>query len=381
MSTESASRLYLTSPAGPAVVETTDAGVETAVAEGLPEQARQAVRSLVPLPQRPQGLTAVEGEAAWEGDVVADWDQAAQEVAWSVVGHPARSSSLQSFGDDLAAAWADHAASLAAAGPVVDRLRGLAPTGLDPAEAVVTWDPQTRQARMDVNLPAWAGPDGTAPGVRVSLTTSEGQDEDVVVRIEGDGHPQGTSMTPDQAREVVAQAVRDATSTPADVARRALEPAMETLASLPGMGGIAVEDPVLLEDGSLSVQLHPSWDGPSTETAVTLTAPGDGGPVTVRAGGPLTAALRSGQASPDRLAEDAWVTGVSPDLATQPDPTRISDARAAALVLGVPQASLTQAVDTLSVGLETARQAAWDAAQGARPAATQRFRHQQAHGA
>lgn len=157
---------------------------------------------------------------------------------------------------------------------------------------------------------------------------------------------------------VLSDAVARANQEPSQVAWEALRPYLAPFLDR----GLETADPIVRPDGTVRMQvLTPAADAGDclgiarVEQAVTFLldqdAPARHGGLVIRPGGSLTRQLR--ETGLDASDEDSpW--GLSPDLATDPDAHEMTDAEAAATILGMRQDAFNAAAQGVELGLTSA---------------------------
>ena len=244
---------------------------------------------------------------------------------------------------------------------LIDRLDGVVrQADLTSLDWDVSWHPETGTASMvhiqqldyDPRDNPWYDPRDASPITdwRVELIAARGS-RTISVVLDDRAH----DLTDDRAAHFLDVFYYRAAASRGDVVWDALRPHLDRARLLPRLGAeeMDIEDPVIHDDG-LTLTLHPSWTGPGAEQSVGLTLPADGDDVAVRAGGSLTDLGRAGELDPAALSPGE-LGAVTPDLVGIDGPLDITDAQAAALVLGVSETTMNQAITTLSTGLRQAR--------------------------
>lgn len=347
------SEYSISSPGQELTVEYLPSGVVYTATEDLPATARQVIEGL----QAPAGPGAeVEwrgpGPAAPDVDVEVVWDDQAQAVAYSVRGRPERTVALDDLEQALAQDWDEHRQDVEAASRLLERLEAITtPAGLDAEELEVVFSPtwHTMTAQITV-VPERTEHGLPTPGMSGDLTVEEtGQRAVLNLR----GAPSTGSLSDEHARQLLSHAVGQARRDPEQAAWEALYSHTAEFRD----HGLEVEDPLLQWDRTVSVQVHTpaaeagplgSWE----EQSVTFSLDGD--ELSLRAGGPVTQELRSGALD----AGDERTMWLSPDLAADPEVRGMSDAVAAATILGMRQGDFDAVASSIREGLAVAQEAA-----------------------
>ncbi|WP_454921414.1 glutaredoxin family protein [Actinomyces naeslundii] len=330
------------SPGQTLTVEHLPSGVVYAATEDLPATARQVIEGL----QDPGSLgPGVEwrgpGPAAPDVDVAIAWDDQAQAVAYSVRGRPERTVTLDDLNQALAQDWDHYRQDVDAAGQLLERLDAITtPAGLDAEEMEVAFSPTRRTVTAQITVePDFTPDDVLTQGMRGELMIEEtGQG----AQLQLEGAPTTGSLTDEHARQLLSHAVGDARRDPGITAWRQVHPRTAAFRDQ----GLVVEDPIVNRTGSASVLVRTQRAAlePMSiygEQAVAFSLDGD--ELVIRAGGSTVQQLRSGELEPAE--EDLpW--------------TRMTDAQAAAALLGMPQEEFDAAASSVREGLVAARDAA-----------------------
>ena len=336
------SEYSISSPGQTLPVEYLPSGVVYAATEDLPAAARQVIEGL----QDPGSLgPGVEwrgpGPAAPDVDVAVAWDDQAQAVAYSVRGRPERTVTLDDLNQALAQDWDHYRQDVDAAGQLLERLDAITtPAGLDAEEMEVAFSPTRRTVTAQITVePDFTPDDVLTQGMRGELMIEEtGQG----AQLQLEGAPTTGSLTDEHARQLLSHAVGDARRDPGITAWRQVHPRTAAFRDQ----GLVVEDPIVNRTGSASVLVRTQRAAlePMSiygEQAVAFSLDGD--ELVIRAGGSTVQQLRSGELEPAE--EDLpW--------------TRMTDAQAAAALLGMPQEEFDTAASSVREGLVAARDAA-----------------------
>ena len=332
----------ISSPGQTLPVEYLPSGVVYAATEDLPAAARQVIEGL----QDPGSLgPGVEwrgpGPAAPDVDVAVAWDDQTQAVAYSVRGQPERTVALDDLSQTLAQDWDHYRQDVDAAGQLLERLDAITtPAGLDAEEMEVAFSPTRRTVTAQITVePDFTPDDVLTQGMRGELMIEEtGQG----AQLQLEGAPTTGSLTDEHARQLLSHAVGDARRDPGITAWRQVHPRTAAFRDQ----GLVVEDPIVNRTGSLSILVRTQRAAlePMSiygEQAVAFSLDGD--ELVIRAGGSTVQQLRSGELEPAE--EDLpW--------------TRMTDAQAAAALLGMPQEEFDTAASSVREGLVAARDAA-----------------------
>lgn len=338
----------ISSPGQELTVEYLQSGVVYAATEDLPAVARQVIEGL----QDPGSLgPGVEwrgpGPAAPDVDVAVAWDDQAQAVAYSVRGQPERTVALDDLNQTLDQDWDHYRQDVDAAGQLLERLDAITtPAGLDAEEMEVVFSPTRRTVTAQITVePDFTPDDVLTQGMRGELMIEETGQK---AQLQLEGAPTTGSLTDEHARQLLSHAVGDARRDPGITAWRQVHPRTAAFRDQ----GLVVEDPIVNRTGSLSVlvRIQRAALEPMSiygEQAVSFSLDGD--ELVIRAGGSTVQQLRSGELEPAE--EDLpW--------------TWMTDAQAAAALLGMPQEEFDAAASSVHEGLVAAR----DAAASRRPA-------------
>ena len=338
----------ISSPGQELTVEYLPSGVVYAATEDLPAVARQVIEGL----QDPGSLgPGVEwrgpGPAAPDVDVAVAWDDQAQAVTYSVRGQPERTVALDDLNQTLDQDWDHYRQDVNAAGQLLERLDAITtPAGLDAEEMEAAFSPTRRTVTAQITVePDFTPDDVLTQGMRGELMIEETGQK---AQLQLEGAPTTGSLTDEHARQLLSHAVGDARRDPGITAWRQVHPRTAAFRDQ----GLVVEDPIVNRTGSASVLVRTQRAAlePMSiygEQAVAFSLDGD--ELVIRAGGSTVQQLRSGELEPAE--EDLpW--------------TRMTDAQAAAALLGMPQEEFDTAASSVHEGLIAAR----DAAASRRPA-------------
>lgn len=331
----------------------TAVGVVYAVSEDAPEQVRTLIEGLQ-APVRP-GREVTWGEHPFEVldavDIEVVWDEATQRVTYRVPGAQGRSVALSDLAEDLGRDWERYLKDCVLVGELLGCLDAVTPAGIDTEEEVTAWfDPQARTVVADIDLAPVPTPDGlSTPGLRGRITVSS-RGFDLAL----EGAAPATQLGEADARMVLSDAVARANQEPSQVAWDALRPYLAPFLDR----GLETADPIVRPDGTVRMQvLTPAADAGDclgiarVEQAVTFFLHHGG--LVIRPGGSLTRQLR--ETGIDASDEDSlW--GLSPDLATDPDVHEMTDAEAAATILGMRQDAFNAAAQGIELGLANAEE-------------------------
>ena len=336
------SEYSISSPGQELTVEYLPSGVVYAATEDLPAVARQVIEGL----QDPGSLgPGVEwrgpGPAAPDVDVAVAWDDQAQAVAYSVRGQPERTVALDDLNQTLDQDWDHYRQDVDAAGQLLERLDAITtPAGLDAEEMEVVFSPTRRTVTAQITVePDFTPDDVLTQGMRGELMIEETGQK---AQLQLEGAPTTGSLTDEHARQLLSHAVGNARRDPGITAWRQVHPRTAAFRDQ----GLVVEDPIVNRTGSLSVLVRTQRAAlePMSiygEQAVSFSLDGD--ELVIRAGGSTVQQLRSGELEPAE--EDLpW--------------TRMTDAQAAAALLGMPQEEFDAAASSVHEGLVAARDAA-----------------------
>lgn len=333
-------------------IEQTAVGVVYAVSEDAPEQVRTLIEGLQ-APVRP-GREVTWGEHPIEVldavDIEVVWDEATQRVTYSVPGAQRRSVPASALAEELGRDWERYLKDCVLVGELLGRLDAVTPAGIDTEEEITAWfDPQARTVVADIDLDPVPTPDGlSTPGLRGRITVgSHAFDLDL------EGAAPATQLDEADARLALADAVARANQEPSQVAWEALRPHLTPFLDR----GLEVADPIVRPDGTVRMQvLTPAADAGDclgiarVEQAVTFFL--HHGVLVIRPGGSLTRQLR--ETGIDASDEDSLWWGLSPDLAADPDVREMTDAEAAATILGMRLDAFDAAAQGIELGLASA---------------------------
>lgn len=339
-----------------AYIDQTDAGVSYGVTENAPEQVRTLIEGL-------QAPTRLSRDVTWGEqtpgvldvvDVEVLWDEEDQQVTYSIPGVQDRSVALSDLAEELGRDWEHYLADSALAGELLGRLDAVLPEGIDAEEITTRFDPQAGAVTADVELVPVPTFDGLSTrGMRGQIGVSRyGVDLD----LEGDVPARQLSEA--DARLVLSDAVTRANQEPVNVAFEEIRPYVQPFTD----HGLEIDDPVVGPDGTVRVQvLTPAADaggwlgGARAEQAITFTldrdASGRDDGLVIRPGGSLTRELRDGTLAAD---DERIVEWLSPDLAVDPGVREMTDAQAAATILGMRPEAFEAAAQGIEAGLRSA---------------------------
>lgn len=327
----------------------------TGMLYGATENAPAQVRSLIEGLQVP---TRLERDVTWGEHfgtmdaicVEVLWDEATQRATYRVPGTQRRSVALSDLADELGQAWEHYLKDCVLVSDLLGRLDAITPTaGIDTEEEMTTWfDPQARTVVADIDLAPVPTFDGLpTPGLRGRITVSSHTFD-----LDLEGAAPATQLSEADARTVLSDAVARANQEPSQVAWEALRPHLAPFLDR----GLETADPIVRPDGTVRMQvLTPaadSWAIARTEQAITFSL--NHGQLVIRPGGPLTRQLR--EKGLDASDEDSLWWGLSPDLATDPDVHEMTDAEAAATILGMRQDAFNAAAQGIELGLRVAEE-------------------------
>lgn len=338
-------------------VEQTSTGVAYAITENAPAQVRGLIEGLQVPTRLRRGVDWAGGQPAGVPDIVdveVLWDEENQQVTYSVPGVQDRSVALSDLAEELGRDWEHYLADSALAGELLGRLDAVLPEGIDAEEVTTRFDPQAGAVTADVELVPVPTFDGSfTRGMRGQIGVSRyGVDLD----LEGDVPARQLSEA--DARLVLSDAVARANQEPVDVAFEEIRPYAEPFRE----HGLEVADPVVRPDGTVRVQvLTPAADaggwlgGARAEQAITFAldrdASGRDDGLVIRPGGSLTRELRDGTLAAD---DERIVEWLSPDLAVDPGVREMTDAQAAATILGMRPEAFEVAAQGIEAGLRSA---------------------------
>ena len=337
-------------------IRRTAAGVAYAISENAPEEVMALLEGL-------QAPTRMSREVDWVGqppgvldvvDVDVLWDEEIQQVTYSIPGAQGRSVTLSDLPESLDRDWERYREDSALASELLGRLDAVTPAGIDAEEITTRFDPQAGAVTADVELvPVPTGDGLSTRGMSGQIGVSRyGVDLD----LEGDVPARQLSEA--DARLVLSDAVTRANQEPVDVAWEGIRPYVEPFAD----HGLEVDDPVVSPDGTVRVQvLTPAADaggwlgGARAEQAVTFSlnrdVSGRDDELVIRPGGSLTRELRDGTLAAD---DERIVEWLSPDLAVHPGVREMTDAQAAATILGMRPEAFEAAAQGIEEGLRNA---------------------------
>lgn len=335
------SEYSISSPGQELTVEYLPSGVVYAANENLPATTRQVI----------EGLTALTGpgrEIEWRGpgpaapdvDIEVGWDDQAQAVAYNLRGRPERTVALDDLNQALDQDWDDYRKDVEAAGQLLERLDAITtPAGLDAEEMEIAFSPTRRTVTAQITVePDFTPDDVLTQGMRGELMIEETGQK---AWFQLEYAPTTGSLTDEHARQLLSHAVGDARRDPGFTAWRQVHPRTAAFRDQ----GLVVEDPIVNRTGSLSVLVRTQRAAlePMSiygEQAVAFSLDGD--ELVIRAGGSTVQQLRSGELE---SAEE------------YPPWTRMTDAQAAAALLGMPQEEFDTAASSVREGLIAARDA------------------------
>lgn len=295
-------------------IDETRTGVLYGVTENVPEQVRTLIEGL-------QAPTRLSREVTWGEhpievldavDIEVVWDEATQWVTYRVPGAQRRSVPASALAEELGRDWERYLKDCFLVGELLGRLDAVTPAGIDTEEEVTTWfDPQARTVVADIDLAPVPTPDGLpTPGLRGRITVSSHAFD-----LDLEGASPATQLSEADARMVLSDAVARANQEPSQVAWEALRPYLAPFLDR----GLEVADPVV-----------------------------------IRPGGSLTRQLR--EKGLDASDEDSLWWGLSPDLAADPDVREMTDAEAAATILGMRLDTFSAAAQGIELGLASAEE-------------------------
>lgn len=335
-------------------IDETRTGVLYGVTENVPEQVRTLIEGL-------QAPTRLSREVTWGEhpievldavDIEVVWDEATQWVTYRVPGAQRRSVPASALAEELGRDWERYLKDCVLVGELLARLDAVTPAGIDTEEEMTTWfDPQARTVVADINLAPVPTPDGLpTPGLRGRITVSSHE-----VDLDLEGEAPATQLSEADARMVLSDAVARANQEPSQVAWDALRPYLAPFLDR----GLETADPIVRPDGTVRIQvLTPAADAGDylgiARVEQTVTFLLSHGGLVIRPGGPLTRQLR--ETGIDASDEDSLWWGLSPDLATDPDVHEMTDAEAAATILGMRQDAFNAAAQGIELGLASAEE-------------------------
>lgn len=332
-------------------IDQTHAGVFYGVTEDVPEQVRTLIEGLQ-APTRP-GRDVTWGERFGTMDAIdveVLWDKEDQRVTYRVPGTQRRSVALSDLPEELGQDWEHYLKDCVLVSELLGRLDAITPTaGIDTEEEVTTrFDPQERTVIADIDLaPVPTFDSLPTPGLRGRITVSSHTFD-----LDLKGAAPATQLSEADARQALSDAVAQANQEPSQVAWEALHPHLAPFLNR----GLETADPIVSPDGTVRMQvLTPAADAGDclgiarTEQAVTFSL--NHGQLVIRPGGSLTRQLREkGIDASDK--DSLW--GLSPDLATDPDVREMTDAQAAATILGMRPDAFNAATQGVELGLRNA---------------------------
>lgn len=331
-------------------IDETRTGLLYGVTENVPEQVRTLIEGL----QAPVMLSreVTWGEHFGMMDAVCVevlWDEATQRVTYRVPGTQRRSVALSDLAEELDRDWERYLADNVLISELLGRLDAVTPAGIDTEEEMTTWfDPQARTVVADVDLAPVPTFDGLpTPGLRARITVSSHAFD-----LDLEGSVPATQLSEADARMVLSDAVARANQDPFQAACDEMRPHLAPFLDR----GLEAADPIVTPDGTVRMQvLTPAADAGDclgiarTEQAVTFSL--NHGQLVIRPGGALTRQLR--EKGLDASDEDSlW--GLSPDLAVDPDVREMTDAEAAATILGMRLDAFIAASRGIELGLTSA---------------------------
>ena len=333
----------------------TSTGVAYAIDSDVPEQVRALIEGL-------QVPTRTGREVDWVGqlpgalDVQVLWDEQDQRVTYSVPGAQGRSVTLSDLPEELGRDWERYLEDTSVlASELLGRLDAVTgPAGIDDEEVTARFYPQERAVTADVDLVPTPGSDGLPTrGMSGQIGVSQyGVDLD----LEGD--VPAAQLSEADARLVLSDAVMRANREQSQVAWEEIRPYVAPFTDR----GLEVDDPVVRPDGTVRMQvLTPAADAGDylgvarVEQAVTFSLNRDAFAVenglVIRAGAQLTRLLREGSLD---TSDERAIQGLSPNLATDPGVREMSDAQAAATILGMRPEVFDAAAQGIEDGLRSA---------------------------
>lgn len=327
----------------------------TGMLYGATENAPAQVRSLIEGLQAP---TRLERDVTWGEHfgtmdaicVEVLWDEATQRATYRVPGTQRRSVALSDLAEELGQAWEHYLKDCVLVSELLGRLDAITPTtGINVEEEMTTWfDPQARTVVADIDLAPVPTFDGLpTPGLRGRITVSSHAFD-----LDLEGAEPATQLSEADARTVLSDAVTRANADPFQVACDEMHPHLAPFLDR----GLETADPIVRPDGTVRMQvLTPAADAGDclgiarTEQAVTFSL--NNGQLVIRPGGSLTRQLREKGID---ASDDDSLWGLSPDLATDPDVREMTDAEAAATILGMRLDAFNAAAQGIELGLASA---------------------------
>lgn len=339
-------------------IDETRTGVLYGVTENVPEQVRTLIEGL-------QAPTRLSREVTWGEHfgamdaicVEVLWDEQTQRATYRVPGAQRRRVPASALAEELGRDWEHYLKDCVLVSELLGRLDAVTPAGIDTEEEVTAWfDPQAHTVVADIDLAPVPTPDGlSTPGLRGRITVgSRGFDLDL------EGASPATQLGETDTRQALSDAVARANQEPFQVAWEALRPHLAPFLDR----GLETADPIVRPDGTVRMQvLTPAADAGDclgiarVEQAVTFLldqdVPARHGGLVIRPGGSLTRQLR--EKGIDASDEDSlW--GLSPDLDTAPDVREMTDAEAAATILGMRLDAFNAAAKGVELGLASAEE-------------------------
>ena len=331
-------------------IDQTHAGVFYGVTEDVPEQVRTLIEGLQTPTRLERDVTWGEHFGAMDAiSVEVLWDEQNQRATYRVPGTQRRSVALSDLAEELGRDWERYLADRALISDLLGRLDAVTPAGIDTEEEMTTWfNPQARTVIADIDLTPVPTPDGLpTPGLRGRITVSSHTFD---LDLEGDAP--ATQLSEAAARLALVDAVTRANQEPFQVACDEIRPHLAPFLDR----GLETADPIVTPDGTVRMQvLTPAADAGDclgiarTEQAVTFSL--THGELVIRPGGSLTRQLR--EKGLDASDEDSlW--GLSPDLVVDPGVREMTDAQAAATILGMRLDAFIAAAQGIELGLRNA---------------------------
>ena len=329
-------------------IDQTHAGLLYGVTEGTPEQVRTLIEGLQAPMQLSREVTWGEHFGTMDAICVEVlWDEQSQRATYRVPGTQRRSVALSDLAEELGQAWEHYLKDCVLVSEFLGRLDAIIPAGIDTEEEMTTWfDPQARTVVADIDLAPVPTFDGLpTPGLRGRITVSSHAFD-----LDLEGAEPATQLSEADARMALSDAVARANQEPFQVACDEMHPHLAPFLDR----GLETADPIVRPDGTVRIQvLTPaadSWAIARTEQAITFSL--NHGQLVIRPGGPLTRQLR--EKGLDASDEDSLWWGLAPDLATDPDVHEMTDAEAAATILGMRQDAFNAAAQGIELGLRNA---------------------------
>ena len=332
-------------------IDETHTGVLYGATEDVPEQVRTLIEGLQAPTRLGRDVTWGEYFGAMDAICVEVlWDEQSQRVTYRVPGTQSRSVALSGLAEELGQAWEHYLKDCVLVSELLGRLDAITPTaGIDVEEEMTTWfDPQARTVVADIDMAPTPISDGlSTPGLRGRITVSSREFD-----LDLDGGTPATQLSEADARQALSDAVTRANQEPFQVAWETLRPYLAPFLDR----GLETADPIVRPDRTVRIQiLTPAADAGDclgiarTEQAVTFSL--NHGELVICPGGSLTRQLR--EKGLDASDEDSlW--GLSPDLATDPDVREMTDAEAAATILGMRPEVFDAAAQGIELGLRNA---------------------------